>query len=146
MGTNSDIYHKYSRALHTVAIKPDEENNDFKVSLVFELEAPALKERYLVGNHEKYLLDEIYDRTQKMELERRYCMKFMYPYINIGRIQVVINIYGAQSQLIRPISYTLLNRCLTIKQYKLVMHLLLYITKKITPSLERTAISMSSNG
>lgn len=107
LGTNSDIYHKYSRALHTVAIKPDEENKDFKVSLVFELEAPALKERYLVGNHEKYLLDEIYDRTQKMELERRYCMKFMYPYINIGRIQVVINIYGAQSQLIKPISYTL---------------------------------------
>ena len=90
MGTNSDIYHKYSRALHTVAIKPDEENKDFKVSLVFELEAPALKERYHVGNHEKYLLDEIYDRTQK-----------------IGRIQVVINIYGAQSQLIKPISYTL---------------------------------------
>lgn len=107
LGTNSDIYHKYSRALHTVAIKPDEENKDFKVSLVFELEAPALKERYLVGNREKYLLDEIYDRTQKMELERRYCMKFMYPYINIGRIQVVINIYGAQSQLIKPISYTL---------------------------------------
>lgn len=107
LGTNSDIFHKYSRALHTVAIEPDEENKDFKVSLVFELEAPALKERYLVGNHEKYLLDEIYDRTKKMELKRRYCMKFMYPYINIGRIQVVINIYGAQSQLIRPISYTL---------------------------------------
>lgn len=107
LGTNSDIYHKYSRALHTVAIKPDEENNDFKVSLVFELEAHALKDRYLVGNHEKYLLDEIYDRTQKMELERRYCMKFMYPYINIGRIQVDINIYGSQSQLIRAILYTL---------------------------------------
>lgn len=107
LGTNSDIYHKYSRALHTVAIKSDEENKDFKVSLVFELEAPALKDKYLVGNYEKYLLDEIYDRTQKMELERRYCMKFMYPYINIGRIQVAINIYGAQSQLIKSISYTL---------------------------------------
>lgn len=107
LGTNSDIYHKYSRALHTVAIKPDKENNDFKVSLVFELEAHALKDRYLVGKHEKYLLDEIYDRTQKMELERRYCMKFIYPYINIGRIQVDINIYGSQSQLIRAISYTL---------------------------------------
>lgn len=107
LGTNSDIYHKYSRALHTVAIKPDEENNDFKVSLVFELEAHALKNRYLVGKHEKYLLDEIYDRTQKMELERRYCMKFMYPYINIGRIEVVINIYGSQSQKLKAISYTL---------------------------------------
>ena len=107
LGTNSDIYHKYSRALHTVAIKPDEENNDFKVSLVFELEAHSLKNRYLVGKHEKYLLDEIYDRTQKMELERRYCMKFMYPYINVGRIEVVINIYGSQSQKLKAISYTL---------------------------------------
>lgn len=107
LGTNSQIYHEYSRALHTVTIVSDEVNHDYKVSLVFELEASSLKKTYSVGEHAKYLLDEIYDRTFKMELERRYCMKFMYPYVNIGRIDVTINIYGALSNLVRNISYTL---------------------------------------
>lgn len=107
LGTNSRIYHDYSLALHTVSINKDEVNHDYKVNLVFELEANSLKETFQVGGHNKYLLDEIYDRTLKMELERRYCMKFMYPYINIGRIDVNINVYGLDSSLVKNISYTL---------------------------------------
>lgn len=107
LGTNSEIYHSYSRALHTVNVEGDSENHDCKVSLVYELETDELKKTYLVGGHEKYLLDEIYDRTLKMELERRYCMKFMYPCINIGRIDVTINVYGRMSEKERTISYTL---------------------------------------
>lgn len=107
LGTNSAIFHSYSRALHTVSVEADAENHDCKVALVFELETEELKKKYLVGGHEKYLLDEIYDRTLKMELERRYCMKFMYPCINIGRIDVKINVYGQMSEKVRTISYML---------------------------------------
>ena len=107
LGTNSEIYHCYSRALHTVSIREDSENQDCKISLVYELEAELLRRTYKVGGYEKYLLDEIYDRTLKMELERRYCMKFMYSSINIGRIDVTINIYGRTSEKIQGISYTL---------------------------------------
>lgn len=107
LGTNSDIYHCYSRALHTVSVREDFENQDCKISLVYELEADLLRRTYKVGGYEKYLLDEIYDRTLKMELERRYCMKFMYSSINIGRIDVTINIYGRTSEKIQGISYTL---------------------------------------
>lgn len=107
LGTNSKIYHDYSKALHTVNIVKDEDNKGFKISLVFELLTESLATIYLVGGNEKYLIDEIYDRTLKMEIERRYCMKFMYPYISIGKIDVSINIYAITSEKIRTISYTL---------------------------------------
>lgn len=107
IGTNSEIYHCYSQALHTVNIEEDKETQNCKVTLVYELETDSLRRTYKVGGCEKYLLDEIYDRTLKMELERRYCMKFMYPSVNIGRIDVSINIYGRTSEKVRTISYTL---------------------------------------
>ena len=107
LGTNSRIYHCYSKALHTVTVERDIENNDCKVSLIYELEAHELKELFSVGGTPKYLLDEIYDRTMKMELERRYCVKFMQPYLSIGRIVVVINIYGDNCEKVESISYTL---------------------------------------
>ena len=107
IGTNSEIYHRYSQALHTVEIEDNLENNDSRLSLVYELEIDAIKKTYKIGNIEKYLLDEIYDRTIKMELERRYCMKFMYQSINIGRIDIEINIYGKTSEKIKSITYTL---------------------------------------
>ena len=70
-----------------------------------------LKKKYKIGNGQKYLLDEIYDRTLKMEQERRYCMKFMHPYIDIGRIDVTINIYNEDLELLPSISYRLEDIC-----------------------------------
>jgi len=107
IGVDSEIYHHYSRALHTVKIEKDEDNGDHRVVLVFELEESTLEKMYKVGESKKYLLDEIYDRTLKMEQERRYCMKFMHPYVDIGRIDVTINIYDAELQPLHPISYRL---------------------------------------
>lgn len=107
LGVDSQIYHDYSRVLHTVKIKEDTANKDYSIILVYELEAPILSTQYNIGNKKKYLLDEIYDRTLKMEQERRYCMKFMHSFINIGRIDVKINIYGSFSQLLNTISYQL---------------------------------------
>lgn len=107
LGIDSQIYHDYSRVLHTVKIKEDTANKDYSIILVYELEASILSTQYNIGDKKKYLLDEIYDRTLKMEQERRYCMKFMHPFINIGRIDVKINIYGSYSQLLNTISYQL---------------------------------------
>ena len=107
VGVDSEIYHDYSKVLHTVKIAEDLANQDHSIVLVYELEASMLSKQYQVGSSNKYLLDEIYDRTLKMEQERRYCMKFMHPYINIGRIDVKINIYGSFSQLLNKISYCL---------------------------------------
>ena len=107
LGINSEIYHKYSQVLHTVNIEKDSDNQDYHILLVYELEAKMLSVEYDMGNTKKFLLDEIYDRTLKVEQERRYCMKFMCPFINIGRIIVKINIYDDNSYQIDKISYCL---------------------------------------
>ena len=93
--------------IHTVKIEKDNNNDDHRIDLVYELETSMLEKVYCVGESKKYLLDEIYDRTLKMEQERRYCMKFMHPYIDIGRINVIINIYDASLQPLSPITYRL---------------------------------------
>lgn len=108
IGESSLIFHAYSRSLHTVKIVNDEMNNDFKINLIYELQDKDFKNKYKFDKFEKYLLDEIYDRTIKMERERRYCMKFIHQYINIGRIEVKINIYDEETNLkIDSITYTL---------------------------------------
>lgn len=107
IGVDSKIYHDYSRTLHTVNIKKDIANNDYYIELVYELDTEMLLKQYNVGGTQKFLLDEIYDRTLKMEQERRYCMKFMHQYINIDRIDVTINIYSSLCQFLNTITYKL---------------------------------------
>lgn len=106
VGEVSLIFQEYSRVLHTVKIEKNE-NGDCEISLVFELEIADLSKVYKMGHDEKYLLDEIYDRTLKMERERRYCQKFMHSEIAINCINVKINIYGECSEKIDTISYRL---------------------------------------
>lgn len=106
IGTNSKIYQDYSRVLHTVYINKDDKDN-CEIQLVYELEVKDLKELYQVGHKERYLLDEIYDRTLKMERERRYCSKFMRGSLNIEKISVHINIYGNFSSKVDTIIYSL---------------------------------------
>ena len=88
-------------------VEKDEETHGHKIMLCFELLATEMEKTYSMGGISKYLLDEIYDRTLKMEQERRYCMKFMYQYIYFGKIEVTINVYGSRSQRINTIKYTL---------------------------------------
>lgn len=107
VGTDSQIYHDYSRALHSVNVEKDEETHGHKIMLCYELLATDMEKTYSMGGAPKYLLDEIYDRTLKMEQERRYCMKFMYQYIYFGKIEVTINVYGSRSQCVNTIKYTL---------------------------------------
>ena len=107
IGVESEIYHNYSKVLHTVAIEKDDTNNDHRIVLVYELDSSMLAKKYKIGNCEKFLLDEIYDRTLKMEQERKYCMKFMHPYLDIGRIDVTINIYDEDLEPLPSISYRL---------------------------------------
>lgn len=106
VGELSLIFQDYSRVLHTVKLDYNE-NGDCQIILVFELEIKDLEKVYKLGDEEKYLLDEIYDRTLKMERERRYCQKFMNSEICIHNINVTINIYGEYSVKIDTISYRL---------------------------------------
>ncbi len=106
VGEYSKIFQEYSNALHTVKLS---DNNDYgcTIDLVYELQLKDLEYEYTVAGRKKYLLDEIYDRTIKMECERRYCQKFLNSEVSIIGINVCINISGDDFFIVDNIKYSL---------------------------------------
>lgn len=104
----SQIYHYYSQALHTVSIAKNSDTKDLQLNLAYEFESDIACMQFKKINENKYLLDEIYDRTLKMEQERRYCMRFLRPYFSLELIKVEIVIqYSTNSLKRHKIQYTL---------------------------------------
>lgn len=105
----SELFHRYSEALHTVLVERDDK--EYFVKLFFEFTSDVAIKTFDFMGRQKYLLDEIYDRTLKMERERRYCMRFMRPYISVEGIRVEIMIQDVENPFVaKPITYTL-NEC-----------------------------------
>lgn len=104
----SEIYHKYSSCLHTVNIQQNPANGSYEVFLAYSFDTKTACTRYGIIGKQKYLLDEIYDRTLKMERERRYCIRYLRPYCQLERIRVSITILDSQDEFeTYPISYSL---------------------------------------
>lgn len=102
------IYHRYSEALHTVKIATDGANERVQLELSYEFDSDLAAQEFKKNGENKYLLDEIYNRTLKMERERRYCMRFLRPYFSLDCIRVEIIIGHAKSPLQSDkIQYTL---------------------------------------
>lgn len=102
------IYHRYSEALHTVKISRNAETKRIQLHLSYEFDSDLANQQFSKDGDQKYLLDEIYDRTLKMERERRYCMRFLRPCFSLDSIRVEITIQHASSPLKRDtIQYTL---------------------------------------
>ena len=103
----SEVYHAYSQSLHSVMI------HERDIALHFEMSRKTALRQYGKGNKSVYLLDEIFNRTLKMHLERIYCMRFLRTLFSIDRIRVTIEVFEniEQDYLIGPpletISYTL---------------------------------------
>ncbi|NLE24956.1 MAG: hypothetical protein GX625_06375 [Clostridiaceae bacterium] len=105
MPAESQIYHAYSKALHTVDINKDE-GGGF-ISMAFFLEKEEAEKEYKVNGKTMTLLEEILNRTEKMERERRYCHRFFIPYLLITKIKVVIDILFPNEFSARTFEYTL---------------------------------------
>lgn len=104
----SRIYHRYSEALHTVKMDRNNENQRVQLFLSYELDSALANQQFMKEGQPKYLLDELYDRTLKMERERRYCMRFLRPYFSLDSIRVEISIQHASNPFKREIiQYTL---------------------------------------
>lgn len=93
--TKSSIIHqKHAESLRLVSIKPDTGIVDFDYYVKLE-DALVKFPKYLKNLdswEDKYLLDEIFERTVKSHYETIYCMRFLRPSISINRIQVSIEI------------------------------------------------------
>lgn len=95
----SRIYHRYSEALHTVKIDKNTLNGRFELNLSFEFDSDIAMQTFKKYGQDKYLLDEIYDRTLKMECERRYCMRFLRPCFSLDAIKVEIVVQSSKYPL-----------------------------------------------
>ena len=84
----SEVFHAYAGALHSVAISPANRTIDLRYN--FNRDQTALLGK---GHDRVYLLDEIYARTVKMHYEREYCMRFTRDFLRIDAIDVQILIY-----------------------------------------------------
>lgn len=88
----SELYHYYSMALHTVKVEKDNTTSEIYLQLVYEFDSDIALKLFDKFGDKVYLLDEIYERVRKMETERRYCMRFLKPNHSIEKIKIEINI------------------------------------------------------
>lgn len=86
------IYHEYSKALHVVKINNNEYSKTCYLSLEYYIDTNSLLKEYKRDGQSILLIDEIFQRTKKMEQERRYFMRFLSQYISLTEIRVRIEI------------------------------------------------------
>jgi hypothetical protein len=89
----SEVFHQYAAALHSVSI--DLEGR--QVRLKFELDESSTERKFGKQDTEVYLLEEIFERSLKMHLERIYCMRYMRAQIPIDVLQVDIVVYSSST-------------------------------------------------
>jgi len=91
---SSIIHQKHAESLRYVSIKPDTGIIDFdyylKISDAIEKFPKYVKN--IDSWEEKYLLDEIFERTVKTHYETIYCMRFLRPFISVNKINVSIEV------------------------------------------------------
>ena len=102
----SEIYHAYSNSLTSVIVDSKE------IRLSYEIDKKTALKKYKKIKTEVYLLDEIYERTGKIHLEKIYCLRYLRPFICVKNeeIKVTIEVFEDYLQSTEPrekITYTL---------------------------------------
>lgn len=95
----SKICHCYSQSLNSIGYIKNPINGEFNLALSYAFDSTMAvdKFKYPDESGEKYLLDFIYERTSKMERERKYCMQFLRPYLSIEEIKVQISVHNVKN-------------------------------------------------
>lgn len=83
----SEIFHVYSRCLEPCLIKGQER----LISLQFLLDREDVRQTFLKGEEEVYLLDEIFDRTVKCFAELTYCGRLIQESVTGDKIDLPPN-------------------------------------------------------
>lgn len=100
----SQLYHAYANSISEIKFSPSEG----RLSILYCLEKPELKIKYGCERRNKkdgeaqdweFLVDEIYNRLEKMNQERIYCNRFMRELVHIRSIDSAIEIYEAEDDL-----------------------------------------------
>lgn len=105
IGEKSKIFHLYSEALVSCNIIKESR----EILMVFALDKSSIKEAIQIKDGDKYLIDEIYDRSIKTFNECIYCNRFLPATIRIQTISVKITFVDEKTytDFFDPISYRL---------------------------------------
>ena len=99
----SEVFHYYSKALHTVIV----DSSKHQITLKFSFSEDEARRKFSKGTSECYLQDEIIDRTLKMFSEMKYCMRFTVGVSYFDTIFVSIKVLDANYNEIIGMPYIL---------------------------------------
>lgn len=85
----SEVYHAYSSCVANTVV----EHHSQAIKVHYDIPKKFITEKLGKGDSEVYLIDEIYNRTLKMYLEKKYCSRFWKPEIDIDSITVIMTFY-----------------------------------------------------
>lgn len=99
----NELYHVYGASITHNRY----ENN--VLMLEYSLKESLLSKKYMMDDEEIYLIDYIYLRLEKMDLERIYCNRFTRELCSIDSIKVTISIYDEDEayEIAEPLAITL---------------------------------------
>ncbi len=82
-------YHKYANTVTSVNV----DRRDKSIVLTYDIESTDLLIDHCSDGHPRSLVDIIMDRLEKMDLERRYCVRYLAELAPLMRVRAQLTIY-----------------------------------------------------
>lgn len=87
----SMLFQLYAKGIQNAI--PNRQNKSFDISYSFDVELFKSKYKTPTGE-EKYLIDDVLDRIDKLNHERVYCNRFLQPEMQTDRLEITMEFYG----------------------------------------------------
>ena len=98
----SEVFHEYANSITSVNV----DKKDKSVQIQYDLLVDKTQKKFGKNESQVYLIDEIFERLEKMNCEKIYCRRFAPEIIKIDSIKAVINILDDEYELIENLSIT----------------------------------------
>ena len=99
----SEIFHLYAESI--TAVRVDRKSKT--INITYDVSVSDATRRWGKNNGNAYITEEILLRLEKMNLERVYCMRFMYEVVTIQRIAATVSIVDRQFNVLEQYAVTL---------------------------------------
>ncbi len=114
----NQLFHLYSHGVKQALVNREEKS--FELRLIFDV--ANLRDRYPTPTHclghpqEKYVLDDAFDRIEKLDVERIYCNRFLPPQLRTERLKVQLDITRTRPAGGQSIIETWVSKSFTIQE------------------------------
>jgi len=98
----SEVYHQYANSITSVNV----DKQDRSVRIQYDILVTETQKKFGKNNEKVYLIDEIFERLEKMNCEKNYCRRFAPEIIKIDSIKAVVNLLDSDYELIDQLSIT----------------------------------------